>query len=86
MVRSFSTWKAQAVLRLLAIKAAHSDPKVHETVDALIAKLLRLRTRDLAAFLVLLHRAAALSEEFLSILPTEEEVKTWSKKRVAENP
>jgi len=86
MARSFSEWKAQAALRLLAIKAAHRDPKVRETVDALMAKLLRLRTRDLAAFLVLLHRAATLSEEFLSLLPTEEEVKTWSARARAENP
>ena len=78
MVRSFSTWKAQAVLRLLAIKAEHRDPKVRETVDALMAKLLRLRARDLAAFLILVHNAAMLTDDFLSLLPTEEEVKTWS--------
>ena len=76
--RSFNRWKAEAVLRLLAIKAAHKDNRrVAEAVDALIAKLHYLKAREIASFLVLLHHAATLSEEFLSVLPTEEEVRRW---------
>jgi len=77
MVRSFSAWKAQAVLRLLAIKAAHREEKVGEVVDNLLAKIQYLRVRDLPSFLVLLHFASTLTEEFLSVLPSEEEVEEW---------
>jgi len=76
--RSFSEWKAEAVLRLLALKAAHKgNREIQQTIDTLITKLHYLKVRDLASFLVLLHYAAALTDDFLSVLPTEEEIKTW---------
>jgi len=78
MVRSFSEWKAQAALRLMAIKAScKGDQRIQQAVDTLLTKLRYLRIRDLASFLVLLHHAAVLTEEFLSVLPTEEEVMAW---------
>jgi len=80
MARSFTEWKAAAIIRLLSIKAAHrGDERVKETVDGLLARLQHLRVRDLPSFLLLLHHAAALTEEFLSLLPTEEEVAAWFK-------
>ena len=76
--RSFLEWKAEAVLRLMVLKALHyDDPRVREAADILITKLRRLKVRDLAVFLALAHQAAAATEEFLSILPTEEEVRMW---------
>jgi len=75
--RSFSEWKAEAVLRLLAIRAAYKDQRIRQAVDVLVTKLQYLKIRDLPSFLVLLHHAATLTDDFLSVLPTEEEVKTW---------
>jgi len=78
MVRSFSQWKAETVLRLLAIKATHKDDqRIRQTVEALVTRLHYLRVRDLPSFLVLVHHAAVLTDEFLSVLPTEEEVREW---------
>ena len=79
-MRSFSQWKAETVLRLLAIKAAHKDDqRIRQTIDALLTRLQYLRVRDLPSFLVLMHHAAALTDEFLSVLPTEEEIQEWFK-------
>ena len=77
MARSFTEWKAAAIVRLVSIKAAHREEKVRETVDNLLARLQYLRVRDLPSFLLLLHYASTLTEEFLSLLPTEEEVHEW---------
>jgi len=78
MTRSFSQWKAEAALRLLAIKAAHrDDQEVIRTVDTLVTRLHYLKVRDLASFLVLVHHAATLTEEFLLLLPSQEEVREW---------
>jgi hypothetical protein len=78
MARSFSAWKAQATLKLLSLKMKYRDnPKVVQAVDYLVNRLERLRLDSLAAFLADLHRASADCEEFLSILPSEEEVKGW---------
>jgi len=78
MTRSFSQWKAEAALRLLAIKAAHrDDQEVIRTVDTLITKLHYLKLRDLASFLILVYHAATLTEEFLLLLPSQEEVRAW---------
>jgi len=80
MARSFTEWKAAAIVRLVNIKLAHrGDERVKETVDSLLARLQYLRVRDLPSFLVLLHHAAVLTDEFLSLLPTEEEVREWFK-------
>jgi hypothetical protein len=78
VTRGFSVWKAQATLKLLALKAKHRDnPKIAQDVDVLVTKLLHLKLRDLASFLVLVHHASADCEEFLSVLPSEEEVEEW---------
>jgi len=78
MTRSFSQWKAEAALRLLAIKAAHhDDQEVIRTVDTLITKLHYLKVRDVASFLILVYHAATLTEEFLLLLPSQEEVREW---------
>ena len=78
IVRSFNRWKAETILKLLALKAAHKgDRRIEQTVDTLITKLHYLKAREVASFLVLLHHAAALTDEFLSVLPTEEEIKAW---------
>jgi len=77
-MRSFNQWKVEAALRLLEIKALYRDnQRVQETVDALITKLHYLKLRDLASFLVLVHHASALAEEFLLLLPGMEEVREW---------
>jgi hypothetical protein len=78
MVRSFSAWKSKATLRLLAMKTKYrDDPKVLQDIDVLITKIQYLKLRDLASFLVLVHHVSADGEEFLSILPSEEEVEDW---------
>jgi hypothetical protein len=78
VTRSFSAWKAQATLMLLALKTKHKDdPKIAQDVDVLVTKLQYLKLRDLASFLVLVHHASTDTEEFLALLPTEEEVERW---------
>jgi len=78
MARSFNQWKIETLLRLLEIKALHKDnQRVQETVDALITKLHYLKLRDLASFLVLVHHASSVAEEFLLLLPGMEEVQAW---------
>jgi len=80
MARSFSAWKSKATLRLLALKTKYKDdPKVLQDIDVLITKLQYLRLRDLHSYLALVHEASSDCEEFLSILPTEEEVEAWFK-------
>jgi len=77
-MRSFNQWKVESALRLLEIKAKYrSNQRVLETVDALITKLHYLKLRDLASFLVLVHHASSLAEEFLLLLPSQEEVREW---------
>jgi 4-aminobutyrate aminotransferase-like enzyme len=78
MARSFSAWKAQAVLRLIAVKAQYRDnPKVVQTIDNLIAKLQHLKLRDLHSFLATVNFASQDAPELLSIVPSEEEVVRW---------
>jgi len=78
MVRSFSAWKSKATLRLLAMKTKYRDnPKVLQDIDVLITKIQYLKLRDLHSFLALVHETSKDAEEFLSILPSEEEVEEW---------
>jgi hypothetical protein len=78
MIRSFSVWKSKATLRLLALKTKYKDdPKIVQDIDTLITKLQYLRLRDLHSYLALVYEASKDCEEFLSILPTEEEVEEW---------
>jgi len=78
MARSFSAWKSKATLRLLALKTKYrDDPKIAQDVDILVTKLQYLRLRDLHSFFALVHEVSSDCEEFLSILPTEEEVEEW---------
>jgi hypothetical protein len=78
MARSFSAWKSTAMLKLLALKANYRDnPKVLQDIDYLIDRLERLRLDGLASFLADLHRASNDAPEFLSVLPSEEEVEEW---------
>jgi uncharacterized membrane protein len=81
MIRSFSAWKSKATLRLLALKTKYRDnPKIAQDIDTLITKLQYLRLRDLHSFFALVHEASSDCEEFLSILPSEEEVEEWFRK------
>jgi hypothetical protein len=78
MARSFSAWKSEATLRLLAMKTKCKDnPKVLQDIDILITKLQYLKLRNLNGFLALVHEVSKDAEEFLSILPSEEEVRKW---------
>ena len=78
MARSFSAWKAWAVVKLLALKVKYRDDKrVAQAVDILVNRLERLRLDSLASFLADLHRASVDAPEFLSILPSAEEVEEW---------
>jgi len=77
-MRSFNQWKVEAALRLLEIKAIHrGNQEVVRAVDTLLTKLHYLKLRDLASFLVLLHHASSVAEEFLLLLPSQEEVREW---------
>ena len=81
MARSFSAWKSKATLRLLAMKTKYRDnPKIAQDIDVLITKLQYLKLRDLNGFLALVHEVSKDCEEFLSILPSEEEVEEWFRK------
>jgi hypothetical protein len=81
MARSFSAWKSKAILRLLALKTKYKDnPKILQDIDILITKLQYLKLRDLHSYLAFVHHASADTEEFLSILPTEEEIEEWFKR------
>jgi len=78
VARSFSAWKSTAMLKLLALKANYRDnPKVLQDIDYLVNRLERLRLDSLASFLADLHRASVDAPEFLTILPSEEEVEEW---------
>jgi hypothetical protein len=81
MARSFSAWKSKTILRLLALKTKYKDnPKILQDIDILITKLQYLKLRDLHSYLALVHHASADTEEFLSILPAEEEIEEWFKR------
>jgi hypothetical protein len=74
----FSVWKSKATLKLIALKTKYKDnPKIAQDVDILITKLQYLKLRDLHSYLALVHEASSDCEEFLSILPSEEEVEEW---------
>jgi hypothetical protein len=76
--RTFAGWKAWATVKLLSLKMKYrDDQRVAQAVDVLVNRLERLRLDSLASFLADLHRASADCEEFLSILPSEEEVLQW---------
>jgi len=78
MVRSFSAWKSKATLRLLAMKTKYRDnTKLLQDIDILITKLQYLKLRDLHSFLALVHETSKDAEEFLTILPSEEEIEEW---------
>jgi hypothetical protein len=78
MAKSFSAWKAWAAVRLLALKLKYRDnERVAQAVDILVNRLERLRLDSLVSFLTDLHRASTDAPEFLSILPSEEEVEAW---------
>jgi hypothetical protein len=78
MARTFSAWKAWAAVRLLSLKQKYRDnPKVLQDVDMLITKLQYLKLRDLHSFLAHVYEASKDSEEFLEIVPKEEEVEEW---------
>jgi hypothetical protein len=78
MVRSFSAWKAWAIVKLTEIRRKYAgNPKVTQAVDVLVNRLERLRLDSLAPFLADLHRASADAPEFLEIFPREEEVAEW---------
>jgi pantothenate kinase-related protein Tda10 len=80
-IRDFYAWKAQAMIKLLAIKAAHKDnPKIAQDVDTLIAKLQYLKVKELSSFIAIVHHASDDTDEFLTILPTEEEIEAWFEK------
>jgi hypothetical protein len=77
-VKSFSAWKAWAVVKLLSLRLKYrDDPKICNDVDVLVNRLERLRLDSLTAFLADLHRASTDCEEFLEIVPSEEEVEKW---------
>jgi pantothenate kinase-related protein Tda10 len=77
-IRDFYAWKAQAMIKLLAIKTAHKDnPKIAQDVDTLITKLQYLKVKELSSFIAIVYHASNDTEEFLSILPTEEEIEKW---------
>jgi hypothetical protein len=81
MARSFSAWKSQAMLRLIAIEAAHKgDAKIKRDVDTLITKLTYLKAKELYTFLALVHEASKDCEDFLNMIPSEEEVIRWIEK------
>jgi hypothetical protein len=78
MARSFSAWKAKATLRLLTLKTKYKDnPKVLQDIDVLVTKLQYLKLRDLHSYLTLVYEASSDCEEFLEIVPKEEEVEEW---------
>jgi hypothetical protein len=78
MARSFSGWKAWATVKLLALKVKYRDnPKILQDIDYLVNRLERLRLDSLASFLADLHHASNDAPEFLSILPSGEEVARW---------
>jgi hypothetical protein len=78
MVRSFSAWKAWAIVKLTEIRRKYAgNPKVTQAVDVLVNRLERLRLDSLAPFLADLHRASTDVPEFLEIFPREEEVAEW---------
>jgi len=77
-IRDFYAWKAQAMIKLLAIKAAHKDnPKIAQDVDTLITKLQYLKVKEISSFIAAVYYASTDTEEFLIILPTEEEITKW---------
>jgi uncharacterized protein YbbC (DUF1343 family) len=78
MARSFSAWKSKTTLKLIALKTKYkNNPKVLQDIDVLITKLQYLKLRDLHSYLTLVYEASSDCEEFLLILPSEDEIKTW---------
>jgi hypothetical protein len=81
MARTFNTWKSQTMVRLIAIETAHKgDAKIKRDVDALITKLTYLKAKELHTFLALVYEAAKDCEDFLNVIPAEEEVIQWIEK------
>jgi hypothetical protein len=64
------------VIRLLRARARYSGAEAAE-IDKLIARLKRLRRRDLHSFLALLSALSERVPEVLEIAPSEEDVERW---------
>jgi tRNA isopentenyl-2-thiomethyl-A-37 hydroxylase MiaE len=73
----FSAWKARAAIRLLQLKKKYSGAELAAEIDELIARLKRLRRRDLHSFLAQLSALSERAPEVLEIAPSEEDVERW---------
>jgi hypothetical protein len=73
----FSAWKTRAVIRLLQLKKKYSGAELAAEIDQLIARLKRLRARDLRSFLAQLSALSERVPEVLEIAPSEEDVERW---------
>jgi len=76
--RTFSEWKVWCAVKLLEIRAKYEgNEKIGRDVEALLVKLQYLRLDALPSFLVLLHAASVDAPDFLSLIPSSEEVEEW---------
>jgi hypothetical protein len=73
----FSAWKTRAVIRLLQLKKKYSGAELAAEIDELIARLKRLRARDLCSFLARLSALSARVPELLEVVPAEEDAERW---------
>jgi hypothetical protein len=65
------------VIRLLQLKKKYSGAELAAEIDQLIARLKRLRARDLRSFLAQLSALSERVPEVLEIAPSEEDVERW---------
>lgn len=77
----FSAWKTRAVVKLMQIKKKYAGTELGGEIDKLIARLKRLRARDLHSFLAAVSALSERAPEVLEIAPTEEEVERWLRAR-----
>jgi len=74
----FSAWKARAVIRLAQLKRKYAgDEEVCAQLDRLVARLKRLRRRDLNSFLAELIALSGRVPELLEVVPAEEDAERW---------
>lgn len=74
---SFSAWKTRAVVKLMQMKKKYAGTELGGEIDQLIARLKRLRARDLHSFLAAVSALSERAPEVLEIVPREEEVERW---------
>jgi hypothetical protein len=76
---NFTEWKLNATVKLLEIIKKCEDEATKQELNALLMRLEHLRARDLARFLVDVHKLAYTRKlnQLYEIMPSQEQIKRF---------